>query len=174
MVPPLSWQKRGPPKARRVFSFVSLFAAEHIIERQSRFQEGGLAMTKDQGSDGRNNAGHTSGGHDAGEDAALQARLSRLSSALDQHQNPAAPDGMKVPEFSGQELSASNLGFRVLVEFFSAILVGSAHRLANRQMGPYGSDLSLHLPALRDGGGAGEYLSDLGRPKAAARRVKSG
>lgn len=82
-------------------------------------------MTKDEGSDGRNNAGHTSGGNDAGEDAALQARLSRLSNALDQHQNPAAPDGMKVPGFSGQELSASNLGFRVLVEFFSAILVGA-------------------------------------------------
>ncbi|MDR3408084.1 MAG: AtpZ/AtpI family protein [Methylovirgula sp.] len=82
-------------------------------------------MAKGEGSDDRGKAGHTSGGHDAGEDAALQARLSRLSNALEQHQNPAGPDGIKVPELSGQELSASNLGFRVLVEFFSAILVGT-------------------------------------------------
>ncbi len=82
-------------------------------------------MAKGEGSDDRGKAGHTSGGHDAGEDAALQARLSRLSNALEQHQNPAGPDGIKVPELSGQELSASNLGFRVLVEFFSAILVGA-------------------------------------------------
>lgn len=125
MVPPLSQGKTGAAKARHVFSSVSLFAAEDIIERQSRFQEGGLAMAKGEGSDGRNDAGHTSEGHDAGEDAALRARLSRLSNALDQHQNPAASDGIKVPELSGQELSASNLGFRVLVEFLSAILVGT-------------------------------------------------
>ena len=82
-------------------------------------------MTEGDGSDGRSKTGHTNGGHEADEDAALQARLSRLSSALEQHQNPAGPEEIKVPDLSGQSLSATNLGFRVLVEFVSAIMVGA-------------------------------------------------
>ena len=82
-------------------------------------------MARGEGSDDRGKTGHTNGGHDADEDAALQARLSRLSSALEQHQNPAGSEEMKVPDLSGESLGATNLGFRVLVEFVSAILVGT-------------------------------------------------
>ncbi len=82
-------------------------------------------MAQGEGSDGRGTTGHTNGGHDSGEDAALQARLSKLSSALEQHQNLAGSEEIRVPGLSGQSLSATNLGFRVLVEFVSAIVVGT-------------------------------------------------
>lgn len=82
-------------------------------------------MTQGEGSDGRGKAGDTNRGHETGEDAALQARLASLSDALARHQNPASPDEIKVPDFSGPSLSATNLGFRVLVEFVSAIVVGA-------------------------------------------------
>jgi ATP synthase protein I len=84
-----------------------------------------MAMAQGEDTKGRGTTGRENEGQNAGEDAALQARLSRLSSALDQHQNSAGPDEMKVPDLSGQSLSATNLGFRVLVEFISAIVVGA-------------------------------------------------
>ncbi|MFZ0557773.1 MAG: AtpZ/AtpI family protein [Methylovirgula sp.] len=51
----------------------------------------------------------------------LNARLARLTEALDQRQPPSEPsnDGQS----SRQSLDAANLGFRALVEFVTAIVV---------------------------------------------------
>jgi ATP synthase protein I len=61
-----------------------------------------------------------------GEDAALRARLAELSGALDKRQQTQAPSGDdKSAESSGQSIgAATNLGFRVLVEFVTAIIIG--------------------------------------------------
>jgi ATP synthase protein I len=100
----------------------SLFLPRHFIERQTRCPEGGMAMTQGEESNGRGGADHTNEGRSADDDAVLRARLSKLSNALQQHRDPAEPN---VPELSGESLGASNLGFRVLVEFISAIAVGA-------------------------------------------------
>lgn len=81
-----------------------------------------MAMTQGEESNGRGRANHTNNGRSADDDAVLRARLSKLSNALQQHRDPAEPS---VPELSGESLGASNLGFRVLVEFISAIVVGA-------------------------------------------------
>lgn len=63
-------------------------------------------------------------GHDLGndqEDAALRARLEKLSEALDATDQPAAPSGPP----GGSIGQAANLGFRVLTEFVAAVLVGA-------------------------------------------------
>jgi ATP synthase protein I len=84
-----------------------------------------MAMAQNEGSDGRGGADHTNEGRNADKDAALTARLSNLSKALAEHGRPAEPEAMKVPVLSGKSLGAANLGFRVLVEFVSAIVVGT-------------------------------------------------
>jgi ATP synthase protein I len=84
-----------------------------------------MAMTQGEDSDGRRGTGHTNEGRKAEEDAALQARLSKLSNALAEHRNPDESETMTTPGLSGQSLGAANLGLRVLVEFFSAIAVGA-------------------------------------------------
>jgi ATP synthase protein I len=84
-----------------------------------------MAMTQGEDSDGRRGTGHISEGRKAEEDAALQARLSKLSNALAEHRNPDESETMNVPGLSGQSLGAANLGFRVLIEFVSAIAVGA-------------------------------------------------
>ena len=81
-----------------------------------------MAMVQGEGSGGQGGADHTNEGRSAEEDAVLRERLSKLSNALQQHRDPTEPD---VPELSGQSLEAGNLGFRVLVEFVSAIVVGA-------------------------------------------------
>jgi len=60
------------------------------------------------------------------EDAALRARLAELSGALDKRQQtPSPPGDNKSAETSGQSTgAAANLGFRVLVEFVTAIVIG--------------------------------------------------
>ncbi len=83
-------------------------------------------MTQGEDSDGRRGTGHINEGRKAEEeDAALQARLSKLSNALAEHRNPDESETMTTPVLSGQSLGAANLGLRVLVEFVSAIIVGS-------------------------------------------------
>ncbi|HEY0145614.1 MAG TPA: AtpZ/AtpI family protein, partial [Methylovirgula sp.] len=42
-----------------------------------------------------------------------------------EHRNPDESETMTTPVLSGQSLGAANLGLRVLVEFVSAIIVGS-------------------------------------------------
>ena len=81
-----------------------------------------MAMTQGEDSDGQGGADHTNGGRSADDDAVLRARLSKLSSALQQHRDPAEPEA-NVPD--SQSLGATNLGMRVLVEFVSAIGVGA-------------------------------------------------
>ncbi len=82
-------------------------------------------MTQGKDSDGRRGTGHTNEGREAEEDAALQARLSKLSNALAEHRNPDESETMNAPVLSGESLGAANLGLRVLVEFVSAISVGA-------------------------------------------------
>ncbi|MEJ0053013.1 MAG: AtpZ/AtpI family protein [Methylovirgula sp.] len=82
-------------------------------------------MTQGEDSDGRREIGHINEGRKAEEDAALQARLSKLSNALAEHRNPDESETMTTPVLSGQSLGAANLGLRVLVEFISAISVGA-------------------------------------------------
>ncbi len=55
------------------------------------------------------------------ETARLNARLTRLSEALDQRQPPSEPsdDGRS----SRQSFDAANLGFRALIEFVTAVVV---------------------------------------------------
>jgi ATP synthase protein I len=61
-----------------------------------------------------------------GEDEALRARLAELSGALDRRQQTQAQSGDdKSAESSSQSIGvATNFGFRVLVEFVTAIVVG--------------------------------------------------
>jgi ATP synthase protein I len=56
------------------------------------------------------------------DDASLNARLAKLSEALDRRQTTSEPsdDG---GESSRQSVSAANLGFRALVEFVTAVVV---------------------------------------------------
>ncbi len=64
-------------------------------------------------------------GRDAeSDDAGLQARLARLSQALDQRKPSSEPsdDG---GGSSRQSIGAANLGFRALVEFVTAVVVAS-------------------------------------------------
>lgn len=82
-------------------------------------------MINNKDSNGRGGADHGNGGREADEEAALRARLSNLSKALDQHENSSEPDVIKVPDLTGGSLGAANLGFRALVEFVSAIVVGT-------------------------------------------------
>jgi ATP synthase protein I len=82
-------------------------------------------MTQGEESDGRRGNGQINEGRKAEEDADLQARLSKLSSALAEHRNPDEPETMSAPVLTGQSLGAANLGFRVLTEFVSAIVVGA-------------------------------------------------
>jgi ATP synthase protein I len=84
-----------------------------------------MAMGHSEDSDGRGRADHTNEGQNADEDAALRARLSNLSRDLELHDRPADSDGIKIPDLSGQSLGAADLGFRVLIEFVSAIVVGA-------------------------------------------------
>jgi ATP synthase protein I len=84
-----------------------------------------MAMTQGEDSDGRRGTGHINEGRKAEEDAALQARLSKLSNALAEHRNPDESETMNTPVLSGESLGAANLGLRVLVEFISAIAVGA-------------------------------------------------
>ncbi len=84
-----------------------------------------MAMAQSEGSNGQGAADHAKRGRNTDEDAALQARLSQLSNALAQHRDPAEPDAVNAPVLSGESLGAANLGFRVLVEFISAIAVGT-------------------------------------------------
>lgn len=60
------------------------------------------------------------------EDAALRARLAKLSGALDKRQQtPPQSTDDKSADASGQSIgAAANLGFRVLVEFVTAVVVG--------------------------------------------------
>ena len=103
----------------------SLFMPGHFIERQTRCAEGGMAMGQGEDSSGRGGADQTNQGRSADEDALLRARLSKLSNALQQHSDPAEPEANQVPGLSGQSLGAANLGFRVLIEFVSAIVVAT-------------------------------------------------
>lgn len=61
-----------------------------------------------------------------GDDAALRARLAKLSGALDkQRQMPFESDDGESADSSGESLgAATNLGFRALVEFVTAVVVG--------------------------------------------------
>jgi ATP synthase protein I len=82
-------------------------------------------MSDHEGSNDRGDADHRKEGRRADEDAALRARLSNLSKALDQHDHSSEPEVIKVPDLSGKSLGAANLGFRALVEFVTAIVVGT-------------------------------------------------
>src|SRR5579863_3665042 len=82
-------------------------------------------MGRGEDTDGRGGADHSNGGHNADEDAALRARLSNLSKALEQHDRSTESDAVKVPDLSGESLGAANLGARVLIEFISAIGVAT-------------------------------------------------
>jgi ATP synthase protein I len=55
------------------------------------------------------------------EDARLNARLARLSEALDRKQPPSEP--RDADQSSRQSIDAANLGFRALVEFVTTIVV---------------------------------------------------
>jgi ATP synthase protein I len=59
-------------------------------------------------------------GQDA-DDAQLNARLARLSEALDKRQPPSEPADLN--RSSRQSLDAANLGFRALVEFVTTVVV---------------------------------------------------
>jgi len=82
-------------------------------------------MTDNEGSSGRGGADHGNKGRESDEEAALRARLSNLSKALDQRERSSEPDVIKVPDLTGSSLGAANLGFRALVDFVSAIVVGT-------------------------------------------------
>lgn len=64
---------------------------------------------------------------DRREQARLRARLDKLSTALDAHQDPSAPAGRQdaLSPTAGSFGSAMNLGFRVLSEFVAAVIVGA-------------------------------------------------
>ena len=63
---------------------------------------------------------------EAREDAALQARLASLSSALDARQRETAAGESNEADLASQSLGkAINLGLRVLTEFVAAIVVGA-------------------------------------------------
>jgi ATP synthase protein I len=84
-----------------------------------------MVMTQGEESGGRRGSGQINEGRNAEQDADLQARLSKLTNALADHRNPDETDTMNVPGLSGQSLGAANLGFRVLIEFVSAIAIGA-------------------------------------------------
>jgi ATP synthase protein I len=63
---------------------------------------------------------------DQREEKALRARLDRLSSALEAHQDPSAQNsGQDAAPAAGSLGSAMSLGFRVLSEFVAAVIVGA-------------------------------------------------
>jgi ATP synthase protein I len=61
-----------------------------------------------------------------GEDAALRARLAQLSGALDKRQQkpPEPPDDKNAASTAQSIGAAANLGFRVLIEFVTAVVIG--------------------------------------------------
>jgi ATP synthase protein I len=81
-------------------------------------------MTQGEESDDRRGTGHINEGRKAEQDADLQARLSKLSNALAEHRNPDDPETTGAPAL-GESIGAANLGFRVLVEFVSAVIIGA-------------------------------------------------
>ena len=93
------------------------------VNGSGRSRRGGNRETAD-----REKAGTDQESREAApEDAALQARLAKLSSALDAAQKESATSGSNEADLSGQSLAkAINLGFRVLTEFTAAIVVGAA------------------------------------------------
>lgn len=82
-------------------------------------------MSDNKDSNGRGGADQGNHGRGDDDDAALRARLSNLSKALEQQDHSSESNGIKVPDLSGASLGAANLGFRALVEFVSAIVVGT-------------------------------------------------
>ncbi len=67
-----------------------------------------------------------SGEADRRESAALRSRLDRLSADLDANRDLSAGNGEKDPGLSASSFGgAMNLGFRVLAEFVSAVVVGA-------------------------------------------------
>ncbi|HEY1737018.1 MAG TPA: AtpZ/AtpI family protein [Methylovirgula sp.] len=62
---------------------------------------------------------------DADSDAALRARLEKLSHTLDAHRGETGPEGDDGPAGSGSSWgAATNLGFQAMVEFVTAVIVG--------------------------------------------------
>lgn len=84
-------------------------------------------MAKGDDTNDRGTADRDKGGRDTeGEDATLRKRLAKLSGALDARRQASSElnDGNGA-DSPGQSLgAATNLGFRVLVEFVTAIVVG--------------------------------------------------
>ncbi len=132
-------------------------------------------MARNEDRDDRGAADRDLGRQDTdGDDAALQARLAKLSGALDKRrQTQSESDDGNSADSSGQSLgAATNLGLRALVEFVTAVVVGP---LIGWQIDTWLSDrtdLSHHLPDHRDGGGVGERLSHCRRVFWAARTVQ--
>jgi ATP synthase protein I len=118
MVPPVL---AGLDPSRRAFSWRratlaiskrSIFGQWRHIERYSSANEAGPVMAEGEDSES--------------EDAALRARLAKLSGALDKRQEtPSQSNDNKSADASGQSIGvAANLGFRVLIEFVTAVIVG--------------------------------------------------
>jgi len=59
------------------------------------------------------------------EDARLQARLDKLSEALDAHDDSSKPEQQAGGLGDGSVGNAMSLGFRVLTEFVAAVVVGA-------------------------------------------------
>ena len=96
---------------------------DHIIERCSVYRRGGkTAMAKGEKTHDRSAADRDMGREAEHDDTSLNARLAKLSEALDKRQATSEPsdDG---GESSRQSVSAANLGFRALVEFVTAVVV---------------------------------------------------
>lgn len=114
---------------QRVFSATvrrcSLFYADHIIERAvPSIDVAAMAMADGKNVGGPGPAEHHGGGQNSeSDDAALRARLSNLTSALDRLQQTSSEtkDGDDADQSFG---AATNLGLRVLVEFVTAVVVG--------------------------------------------------
>jgi ATP synthase protein I len=84
-------------------------------------------MAKGEDTDGRSTADRDMGGRvTEGDDATLRARLAKLSGALDKRrQTPSELNDDNNADSSRQSLgAATNLGFRALVEFVTAVVVG--------------------------------------------------
>lgn len=103
------------------------------VNDNERDRRGGARDTADRGKAGGDQEGRETASQkpasptQARDDAALQARLATLSSALDAKRKEAAAEEGNEADLASQSLGkAINLGLRVLTEFVAAIGVGVA------------------------------------------------
>lgn len=101
------------------FRLRSLFVSLSLIDRPPFWLWNGRQLGENVSGNGQNT------GRDADSDAALRARLEKLSHTLDAHRGEdSGPDGQGGAEGSGSLGAATNLGLQATIEFVTAIVVG--------------------------------------------------